>query len=96
MSELEEKTENGPEGAVEDGASGEQSAGGDSGVGYGVLFFIGAFAVCFLSGWLLFPDLLYSKKEQPFNFNHALHVEEVGDCESCHFFREDGSFFRHA
>ena len=39
------------------------------------------------------PKLLYSQKEQPFNFNHALHVEEVSDgCESCHFFRDDGSF----
>ncbi len=92
MSELDEKTENGSVGAVEEGASGEQKAGGDSGTGYGVLFFIGAFVVCFLSGWLLFPNLLYSKKEQPFNFNHALHVEEMGGCDSCHSFREDGSF----
>jgi hypothetical protein len=45
-----------------------------------------------LSGWLLFPKLLYSKKEQPFNFDHVLHTEEAGDCETCHFLREDGTF----
>ncbi len=92
MSELEEKTENGSVGAEQEGAPEEQKAEGDSGLGLGVLFFIAAFAVCFLSGWLLFPNLLYSKKDQPFSFNHSLHVGETGDCESCHFFREDGSF----
>ncbi|MEA1967405.1 MAG: menaquinone reductase multiheme cytochrome c subunit QrcA [Thermodesulfobacteriota bacterium] len=92
MSELEEKTENGSDDGAGGGPAEENKAEGDSGVGLGVLFFIGAFVVCFLSGWLLFPNLLYSKKEQPFNFNHALHVEEMGGCESCHYFREDGSF----
>ncbi|MBF0112519.1 MAG: cytochrome c3 family protein [Desulfamplus sp.] len=92
MSELKKKTENGSVDGAEDATSNEQKAGGDSGVGMGVLFFIAAFAVCFLSGWLLFPSLLYSKKEQPFNFNHALHVEQTSGCESCHYFREDGSF----
>ena len=92
MSELEEKTEKGSADAMELGGSEDQKAEGDSGVGTGVLFFIAAFAVCFLSGWLLFPNLLYSKKEQPFNFDHALHVSEMGGCDSCHYFREDGSF----
>jgi hypothetical protein len=74
---------------------GEYTAGDtkdDKGLGLGVIFFIVAFVICFLSGTLLFPKLLYSKKEQPFNFNHELHVGEVGDCESCHALREDGSF----
>ncbi len=86
MSEIENKAENG---------AGECAAGepkDDKGLGLGVIFFMVAFLVCFLSGWLLFPKLLYSKKEQPFNFDHALHTEEVGDCESCHFLREDGTF----
>jgi hypothetical protein len=90
MSTQENKTENGST----DGA-GKGTAGGpkdDKGLGLGVIFFMVAFLTCFLSGWLLFPKLLYSKKEQPFNFNHALHVEEAGDCESCHVFREDGTF----
>ncbi len=73
-----------------DGTAGDPKD--DKGLGLGVIFFIAAFLICFLSGWLLFPKLLYSKKEQPFNFNHALHVEETGDCETCHFLREDGTF----
>ena len=39
-----------------------------------------------------FPNCSIPKKKQPFSFNHKLHVAEVGDCESCHSFREDGSF----
>ena len=76
-------------------SAGECTAGDtkdDKGLGLGVIFFIVAFVICFLSGTLLFPKLLYSKKEQPFNFNHELQVGEVGDCESCHALREDGSF----
>ena len=43
-------------------------------------------------GWVAFPKLLYSHHEQPLSFNHALHVEQMGECEGCHMFREDGSF----
>ena len=58
-----------------------------------MLFFIIGFAASMILGWLIFPKLLYSKKQQPINFNHALHVEEVDEgCESCHYFREDGTF----
>jgi len=58
-----------------------------------ILFFIIGFAASLVLGWGIFPKLLYSQKHQPIDFNHALHVEEVDDgCESCHFFREDGSF----
>lgn len=61
--------------------------------GYILLFFIAGFVAAMVVGWVLFPKLLYSKKNQPFDFNHALHMEEVGEgCESCHYFREDGSF----
>ncbi len=57
------------------------------------LFFILGFIGSLLLGWIIFPELLYSKKEQPVAFNHALHNEEVANgCESCHFFREDGTF----
>jgi len=83
MSEKEKKTESCTEG---------EKTEGDSGLGLGVLFFLIAFVVVFLSGWLLFPKLLYSKKEQPFNFNHALHTSETGSCDTCHYLREDGSF----
>ncbi|MBW1988779.1 MAG: cytochrome c3 family protein [Deltaproteobacteria bacterium] len=48
--------------------------------------------VSLLIGWELFPRLLYAKHEQPIDFNHALHVDQLGDCEGCHWFREDGGF----
>ena len=58
-----------------------------------ILFFLLGFAASLVVGWYIFPKLLYSQKRQPFNFNHALHIEVVTDeCESCHFFRDDGSF----
>ena len=52
-------------------------------VGFGALFF---------PGWVVFPYILYAKKQQPIDFNHKLHVEEMGECQGCHYFREDGSF----
>jgi len=57
------------------------------------LFFMIGFVGSLLAGWILFPELLYSKKNQPIDFNHAIHLDQVDDgCESCHFFREDGTF----
>ena len=57
------------------------------------LFFIVGLVASLVLGWVIFPQLLYSKKEQPVDFNHALHNELVEDsCESCHFFREDGTY----
>ena len=66
----------------------------ESGVrGFIFLFFFLGFFVFLIVGWIVFPGLLYSKKKQPIDFNHALHNELVSDgCESCHYFREDGSF----
>ena len=58
-----------------------------------ILFFLLGFAASLIVGWVVFPKLLYSQKRQPVEFNHALHNEEVDDdCESCHFFREDGTY----
>lgn len=58
-----------------------------------ILSFIIGFAFMMVIGWVVFPKLLYSQRQQPFSFNHALHVREVdAGCESCHYFREDGSF----
>lgn len=58
-----------------------------------ILFFLVGFALSLVVGWVIFPKLLYSQKEQPIDFNHALHLELVDEeCQSCHFFREDGSF----
>ena len=69
------------------------STGKNGGGSYILLFLIIGLALGIVVGWGVFPKLLYSKKSQPIDFNHKLHLEEVGgDCESCHFFREDGSF----
>jgi len=58
-----------------------------------ILFFLLGLAVSLVVGWGVLPKLLYSQKKQPFNFNHARHAEVVdAGCESCHFFRDDGSF----
>jgi len=58
-----------------------------------ILFFILGLAASLVFGWVIFPKLLYSQKKQQIDFNHVLHVEAVEEgCESCHFFREDGSF----
>lgn len=57
------------------------------------LFFILGLAASLVLGWVIFPELLYSQKEQPVQFNHALHNELVDEgCESCHFFRDDGTY----
>ena len=71
----------------------DDNGGGDEPVGFIILFFIIGLAASFILGWVIFPKLLYSQKKQPIDFNHVIHVEAVDDgCESCHFFREDGSF----
>ena len=89
MSTLDEKTK-----AVKDDNPASSRDGKESGVGgFIILFFIIGFAASMVLGWVVFPKALYSQKQQPFNFNHALHLEEVGEaCESCHYFRDDGSF----
>ncbi len=66
----------------------DQSAGGPI-----TLFFVLGLVASLVLGWVIFPQLLYSQKEQPVQFNHALHNELVDEgCESCHFFREDGTY----
>ena len=57
-----------------------------------IIAFAVGFGSHFLPGWVLFPQLLYAEKQQPIDFNHQLHVNEMGECEGCHYFREDGSF----
>jgi hypothetical protein len=66
----------------------------DSGAGGTItLFFIIGLVASLVLGWVIFPQLLYSKKKQPIDFNHVLHNELVDEsCESCHFFREDGTY----
>ncbi len=62
-------------------------------LGFIILFLILGLAASLVVGWVIFPKFLYSQKTQPFDFNHVLHEQEVANsCESCHFFRSDGTF----
>jgi len=71
----------------------EKAKGVSDGGGFALLFFIVGLVASLILGWVIFPKLLYSQKRQPFDFNHQLHSELVDEgCESCHFFREDGSY----
>ena len=71
-----------------------EHAAEESGAGGGpILFFIVGLVASLVVGWIVFPKLLYSQKQQPFQFSHALHNGVVDNgCESCHFFREDGTY----
>ena len=61
--------------------------------GFIVLFFIFGLVASLVIGWGVFPKLLYSQKKQPVEFNHKLHAALAKNgCESCHYFRKDGSF----
>lgn len=67
--------------------------GQGSATGFVILFFIIGFVASLIVGWIVYPKLLYSQKRQPIDFNHELHNGLVEDgCESCHFFREDGTY----
>lgn len=60
---------------------------------YLMLALITGLILSLIVGWVVFPNVLYSKKNQPFDFNHKLHLQEVDEgCASCHFFRQDGTF----
>lgn len=55
-------------------------------------FFVG-FVVMLVLGWWAFPQVLFSKAEQPIRFSHVVHVEDGGmACEDCHYLNEDGSY----
>lgn len=71
----------------------EESSQENASGGFIILFFIIGLIASLLAGWIIFPKLLYSKKNQPIDFNHEIHMGLVEEgCESCHFFREDGSY----
>jgi hypothetical protein len=73
-------------------SSGTEESGNGGGAAI-VLFFILGLIASFIVGWVIFPQLLYSQKKQPIDFNHVLHNDQVDNgCESCHFFRDDGTF----
>jgi len=86
----------GPADHGQDGALPAENDQADTKGGAGgiiILFFLIGFVGSLFIGWGVFPKFLYTQKDQPFKFNHALHLDEVDDgCNTCHFFRDDGSF----
>jgi menaquinone reductase, multiheme cytochrome c subunit len=67
----------------------------------GLVYFLAGLMPSLVLGWLIFPELLYSKQPQPLQFNHAIHIHpdigiegdtEQERCLYCHGFREDGTF----
>jgi hypothetical protein len=80
-----------PKDVTEDAHSSTSPPAG--GGAYLLLFFIIGLALSMVSGWVFLPKALYVKKSQPFDFSHKRHLELVEQsCESCHFFRADGTF----
>ncbi|MBZ2170869.1 menaquinone reductase multiheme cytochrome c subunit QrcA [Nitratidesulfovibrio sp. SRB-5] len=61
--------------------------------GGGITPFLVGLVVSLIFGWWVFPDMMYSKKEQPIRFSHKVHMESAGmECKQCHVLREDGTF----
>ena len=57
------------------------------------LFFGIGLIASLLLGWIVFPALIHSNKEQPVRFSHVKHGDDATlKCEDCHTFRADGSF----
>jgi c(7)-type cytochrome triheme protein len=62
----------------------------DKGKGLGILFFFVGFILAMISGWVVFPRVLYSQKAQPLSFSHSAHADS--ECVDCHRFRGDGTY----
>lgn len=50
------------------------------------------FVTALVFGWWIFPHVLFSTQEQPFNYSHQAHTKQNMECTDCHDYREDGSF----
>ncbi len=58
-----------------------------------VIPFVLGLGLALAFGWLVFPNLLYTKNEQPIEFNHQIHLAKADmSCTDCHTLRDDGSF----
>jgi len=69
----------------------------------GLIYFLAGLMPALFVGWVLYPMVLYSKQQQPFNFSHAIHMDpdmvdgiegdtDLEKCLFCHLFRDDGTF----
>ena len=57
------------------------------------LWFLAGLCVMLFVGWVVFPYLLYERKEQPLQFSHKIHIGTAGmSCDNCHAFKNDGRF----
>ena len=57
------------------------------------LWFLAGLCTLLFVGWVVFPYVLYERKEQPVQFSHKIHTETAGmSCDNCHTFTEDGRF----
>ena len=93
MTKLDENSQEVSEDTKEKSCCPQEAKKKEGAGGFIILFFIVGFAASLILGWVIFPKFLYSQKKQPIDFNHVLHTEAVDDgCQSCHFFREDGTF----
>ncbi len=55
--------------------------------------FIIGFILMLTISYFIVPIILYASKDQPFQFSHIIHLEQVADgCNSCHTFDENGLF----
>lgn len=44
-------------------------------------------------GWWVFPEIMFSKQDQPVRFSHETHLKDASlDCGVCHYLRADGTF----
>ena len=90
MSTSEEKAK---EVTAEESGESAEASGKKNTIGIVFIFFVVGFVASLLVGWIGYPKVLYCQKKQPFDFNHQVHNEMVDEgCESCHFFREDGTY----
>ncbi len=72
----------------------EEAGSRTKSVAIGFAPFIVGLVVALVFGWWLFPELLFSKQEQPVAFSHETHLMDASlDCTVCHHLRADGSFF---
>jgi menaquinone reductase, multiheme cytochrome c subunit len=63
-------------------------------IGRNAIAFAVGVLVALVLGWVIFPRVLYVKKNQPVEFLHKTHAEKSGvaDCSECHTIRDDGTF----
>ncbi len=70
-----------------------QKRGGLAGCVLGIVPFVVGLVLALAVGWLVFPLVMFSEREQPIRFSHKVHAEEQGmACADCHTVRSDGTF----